>query len=139
MSYPVGVEPFDVAIGDVNGDGLPEIGCVNHQSNSVTILRNLGDGRFGPGWTLTEAYRPTGLAFVDIDNDGDLDVVDTNYYGNSITVWRNTGPGDLRYFYGLSTSRPVGGVRGANPEPRRSGSHHRESTKHERQPRPEPR
>jgi large repetitive protein len=39
-NYSVGVEPLFVAIGDLDGDGKPDISVTNRVSNSVSFLRN---------------------------------------------------------------------------------------------------
>ena len=36
----VGIDPFDIAIGDFNLDGKPDFAAVNHDSNNVTIQLN---------------------------------------------------------------------------------------------------
>lgn len=70
-----------VAIGDVDGDGLPDLFLVG-TTQPNQLYRNLGDLRFeevvdgninaGDAWG-------TGAAMVDIDNDGDLDIYVCNY------------------------------------------------------------
>ncbi len=38
VAYPVGHNPFQVAIGDVNGDGIPDLAVTNNGDNTVSIL-----------------------------------------------------------------------------------------------------
>ena len=40
VAYAVGVGPRSVAVGDVNGDGKPDIVTANYGGNSVTVLLN---------------------------------------------------------------------------------------------------
>ena len=40
----VGEQPVSTTVADVNGDGIPDILCVNQLSNSVTLLLGLGYG-----------------------------------------------------------------------------------------------
>ena len=41
MDYRAGDGPYGVAVGDVSGDGNPDIVTANHTGNSVSVLRNL--------------------------------------------------------------------------------------------------
>ena len=43
----VGCNPYDIAFGDIDGDRDIDIGVTNMGSNTVSILRNNGDGTFG--------------------------------------------------------------------------------------------
>ena len=49
-------EPFGIATGDFNGDGIPDLAITNEYSNTVTILLGKGDGTF----TATAVSPPTG-------------------------------------------------------------------------------
>ena len=39
--YAVGENPYDIAIGDLDGDGRPDIVVTNYLSNSISIFRNI--------------------------------------------------------------------------------------------------
>jgi hypothetical protein len=44
QAYDTGTDPGKVSIGDIDGDGKPDIAVANHFSNSISILRNkIGD------------------------------------------------------------------------------------------------
>jgi hypothetical protein len=45
-SYAAGHGPWSVAIGDLNGDGKPDLATANLNGRSVSVLLNGGDGSF---------------------------------------------------------------------------------------------
>ncbi|PYP30710.1 MAG: hypothetical protein DMD49_09805, partial [Gemmatimonadetes bacterium] len=67
-----------VALGDVDGDGLPDIYLTSNQGSNA-LYRNLGDFHFEDitpraGVALTGRHS-TGAVFADVDGDGDLDLL----------------------------------------------------------------
>lgn len=75
--FSAGGSPYPHAIGDVNGDGAPDIVTPNVQENSMGVL--LGDGkgsfRMVPGAPYRVAFRPFYAALADVNGDGHLDAV----------------------------------------------------------------
>ena len=43
-----GSQPYGVAVGDFDGDGIADLAVVNHGSNNVSVLRGNGSGGFTP-------------------------------------------------------------------------------------------
>ena len=60
LDYATGRRPSSVAIGDLNGDGKPDLATANVDGNTVSVLLNRGDGSFaGQASTIEPATAPT--------------------------------------------------------------------------------
>jgi Big-like domain-containing protein/VCBS repeat protein/FG-GAP repeat protein len=64
-----------VAIGDVNGDGSPDVVVANPSLNNVAVFLNNGAGALSPGAFLAVTGRPDSLALADINGDGHSDII----------------------------------------------------------------
>jgi hypothetical protein len=103
VSYPTGLVPKGVGIGDINGDGRPDLlsantagnypVCCNPGGDTIGLLLNTGNGTFAAAQPYTVGMTPFAVSAGDIDGDGKLDVVTANWHSNDITVLRNGGGG----------------------------------------------
>lgn len=104
-----------IAIGDVNKDGIWDVGYGMHHNYATSDLGNqkievaLGDGT-GTNWNAWddglassgEAWGMFGTDFADIDNDGDLDIGSNSMgAGDGVHVYLNNGDGTWQQSFGF--------------------------------------
>ncbi len=93
--YFIGSIGSGIAIGDVDGDGLPDIFFVGKDSPNALYL-NRGDFRFVDVTDAAGLAIPKGIgagaAMIDIENDGDLDLY-VCYVGSPNQLFVNDGAG----------------------------------------------
>ena len=89
----VGRNPSSVAIGDVNGDGRPDLVTANFNSGDVSVLLGNGDGTFQPQTRREAGYHPNSVAIGDVNGDGQPDLVVANEGDRS-------DPGDVSVLLG---------------------------------------
>jgi hypothetical protein len=107
-SYPAGTNPWYVAVGDLNGDGILDLAVTcfgDYGEGSVSILLGNGDGTFQAaqsypvGWSrnnLTSGTVPpaqNSLAIADLNGDGKPDLAVVNNSGNNVSVLLGKGDG----------------------------------------------
>jgi hypothetical protein len=70
--------PYDVTIGDLDGDGKPDLIIPNNGANQVSFFRNTstpGNLTFAQRMDITVGTSPFGVAIGDLDGDGKPDLV----------------------------------------------------------------
>jgi FG-GAP-like repeat len=82
-NYAVGRGPISVAIGDLNGDGKPDLATANSDARTASVLLGRGDGSFEAKRNL--AIGGTALAVGDLNGDGRPDLA-TVSSGTPITA-----------------------------------------------------
>ncbi|MFP5039383.1 FG-GAP-like repeat-containing protein [Parasediminibacterium sp. JCM 36343] len=92
--------PTGVAIGDLDGDGKPDIAVANSYSNTVSVLRNIAktgiidSSSFAPAVDFTTGLGPSSVAIADLNGDNKLDLIVSNLNAKTISVFKNTTTGD---------------------------------------------
>jgi hypothetical protein len=95
QAFATQVGPEGIAVGDLNGDGRPDLAVANRASDSISILLNTtADGAavptFLPAQNFATGNGPLFIADADLNGDGKLDLVVSNNGGGGVFVLINT-------------------------------------------------
>jgi hypothetical protein len=82
QEYAVGSAPQSVAVGDFNGDSIPDLAVANELSETVSILLGKGDGTFQAAQNYGAGIGSASVTVGDFNGDGRLDlaVADSGTY-----------------------------------------------------------
>ncbi|MGA2243795.1 MAG: immunoglobulin domain-containing protein [Verrucomicrobiota bacterium] len=117
VDFTVGSAPQGVALGDLDGDGRPDIAVANVGAGSLSIFQNLGgagnitSNSFGPPIDLVTAGGGEDIAIADVDGDGKPDLLVTGYLPQVLSVFQNLStPGTITAnSFGPRIDFPTGG------------------------------
>ncbi len=101
-NFPAGRVPYSVVVGDVNGDGRPDLAVANYFSANVSVLLGNGDGTFRAAQNFPAGSRLRSVAVGDVNGDGRLDLATANYgtccpvRDSSVSVLLGNGDGSFQ-------------------------------------------
>lgn len=90
-----GYGPIAVVIGDVNGDGKPDLVTADYSVNAVSVLLGNGNGTFQPATSYATGGQSGAVTVADLNGDGKLDIVEFSY-SNSVSVLLGNGDGTFQ-------------------------------------------
>ncbi|MCH8941706.1 MAG: VCBS repeat-containing protein, partial [Bacteroidetes bacterium] len=95
FDFTTETNPFSVSIGDLNGDGKPDLAVANASSTSVSVFFNTTTtGASTPSFSLktdfTTGTGPLSVSIGDLNGDGKPDLAVANASSASVSVFFNT-------------------------------------------------
>ena len=93
--FLVGNEPASLAVGDFNGDGIPDLAVANFSDSTITVLLGSNGGGFtaAANSPFTVGTKPGSVAVGDFNGDGFQDLATSNFGSNNVTVLLGNGSG----------------------------------------------
>jgi len=132
VDFPTGSLPNSVSIGDINGDGKPDLTVANRNinSNTISILLNTAPTgsttpAFAPKVDFPTGTEPFWVSMGDFNSDGKSDVAVVNRASDTTSIFLNTtptvsiaagttptetGPTNGTFTITLNTPAPAGGL-----------------------------
>lgn len=93
-SYDGHAIPTSLTVGDINGDGIPDIaGAGTGEALGIPILLGNGDGTFQAAPKYPTGDGPLSPQAGDFNGDGLLDLVVANNFSNNVSLFLNNGDG----------------------------------------------
>jgi hypothetical protein len=121
VAYTAGTSPASAAIGDFNGDGIPDLVVGNLSSATVSVFLGTGTGTFGTGITYATGTSPRSVVVGDFDGDGNADLAVANSGSNTVSVLLGNGTGTFASQVTYAT--------GSTPYPQQDLTHSRWSSR----------
>ncbi len=96
QTFATGLSPTSVVLGDLTGDGIPDIVSTNEFSNTVSVLLGNGNGTFQTQQTFATGMNPFSVALGDLTGNGKLDLVVANSGTSAVSVLMGNGNGTFQ-------------------------------------------
>lgn len=93
--FTTGINPKGIAIGDLNGDGRPDIVISNFNSgnaSTISVFRNTSSGgaiSFAPRQDYASGNGSLGIAIADMNADGKPDIIVTSGNSGFFSIFKN--------------------------------------------------
>jgi hypothetical protein len=94
--YKVDTNPNYVVLGDLNGDGIPDLAVANSGSTTISILLGRGDGTFQTAVNYSVGPHPESIAMGDFNGDGKVDLAVALHGTSAVAVLLGNGDGTFQ-------------------------------------------
>src|SRR5207302_5093355 len=107
QNFAVGLGAISLAVGDLNGDGHPDLAVANAgnpndlavaDTGSVSVFLGKGDGTFQAAHNYP-VTTDLSVVVTDFNGDGHLDLALAGGYGVSVLLGQGDGTFQVRHFY----------------------------------------
>ena len=92
VDYGTGSNPYSVTSADMDGDGDQDLAVANYGFDSVSVLKNNGNGTFATKVDYGTGREPWSVTSADMDGDGDQDLATANYADVTVSILINNTP-----------------------------------------------
>ena len=92
VPYEVGMGPYTASVGDLDGDGVPDLIVGTAVFATLSVFPGIGDGTFGGEQQFSAGSQPYAVAAGDLNEDGVLDVA---VAGSGLYILLGRGDGTL--------------------------------------------
>ncbi len=90
-----GIISEDIAVGDLNGDGIDDVVTANSFSFNVTVLLSNPSGGYTQAGSFNGGAGPVSIDLADLDGDGKLDIVEAVVGQAIVQVFPGLGGGNF--------------------------------------------
>ena len=84
--YPTSAAPISLAVGDINGDGKPDLVTASYYGTVVSVLLGNGDGTFQLPANYNAGSSPRSVVVADFNGDGKADLAVANHSSGNVSV-----------------------------------------------------
>src|SRR5436305_760850 len=108
VSYATAENPVRVAVGDLNGDGVPDLVVAEYSNTDLSVLLGLGDGPFAPSQGYIARRAASDVALADLNKDGKIDVAAAE--SGEVSLFLNNGDGTLAPGIDMPIDQPASSI-----------------------------